>query len=152
MTARRKPKNVKQRGSMTHGYGSKKKHRGAGHRGGRGAAGSGKRGDANKPSLWKTRYFGKRGFKNYNPSDKKTMNIMELDANIDKYVSSGLIKKEGDAYLFDATSNGYTKLLGKGQISIKITINIADATKIAVNKVEKAGGKVIIPSKQQTEE
>ena len=39
------------RGSHTHGYGSKKKHRGAGSRGGRGMAGSGKRADQKKPSI-----------------------------------------------------------------------------------------------------
>ncbi len=45
MAINKQKKNVRQRGTKTHGYGSMKKHRGAGHRGGRGNAGSGKRGD-----------------------------------------------------------------------------------------------------------
>ena len=50
-------KNTRQRGSKTHGCGSMKKRRGAGHRGGRGAAGSGKRGDCKKPSIWKNKKY-----------------------------------------------------------------------------------------------
>ena len=53
MTVNRRKKVVKQRGSHTHGWGSKKKHRGAGNRGGRGMAGSGKRADQRKPSILK---------------------------------------------------------------------------------------------------
>jgi large subunit ribosomal protein L15 len=51
MTTHRRKKNVKQRGSKTHGWGSMKKHRGAGNRGGRGKAGTGKRGDQKKPTI-----------------------------------------------------------------------------------------------------
>ena len=40
---RTRKKNTRQRGSHTHGWGAKKKHRGAGNRGGRGNAGSGPR-------------------------------------------------------------------------------------------------------------
>ncbi|MBT7062960.1 50S ribosomal protein L15, partial [Candidatus Woesearchaeota archaeon] len=36
MVIRKQKKSVKQRGSRTHGWGAGKKHRGAGHRGGRG--------------------------------------------------------------------------------------------------------------------
>ena len=45
MTHNKRKKNSRQRGEWTHGWGAKKKHRGAGHRGGRGNAGSGKRGE-----------------------------------------------------------------------------------------------------------
>ena len=58
MVVNKLKKKVKYRGSKTHGCGSMKKRRGAGHRGGRGAAGSGKRGDAKKPSIWNEKYFG----------------------------------------------------------------------------------------------
>jgi len=60
----KRKKVTKQRGSKTHGWGAMKKHRGAGNRGGRGMAGTGKRGDAKKPSIQKNKkYFGKYGFK-----------------------------------------------------------------------------------------
>ena len=48
MVINKSKKKLKYRGSKTHGCGSMKKRRGAGHRGGRGAAGSGKRGDTKK--------------------------------------------------------------------------------------------------------
>ena len=77
MVVNKSKKKLKYRGSKTHGCGSMKKRRGAGHRGGRGAAGSGKRGDAKKPSIWGGRYFGKHGFIN-NPEhniDKSSSNV-----------------------------------------------------------------------------
>ena len=57
MTVNKRKKNSRQRGSHTHGWGAMKKHRGAGNRGGRGAAGSGKRADSKKPSIWTGPYF-----------------------------------------------------------------------------------------------
>ena len=65
MTTNKRKKVVKYRGSHTHGGGAKKKRRGAGHRGGRGMAGSGKRADQKKPTILKlygNSYFGKKGF------------------------------------------------------------------------------------------
>ncbi len=44
-------KNKRQRGLSSHGWGHKKKHRGAGNRGGKGMAGTGKRADTKKPSI-----------------------------------------------------------------------------------------------------
>ena len=67
MVVNKRKKSTRQRAGTTHGYGSMKKHRGAGHRGGRGASGTGKRADSKKPSIWKqTDYFGKHGFKKKN--------------------------------------------------------------------------------------
>ena len=53
MTVNKRKKNVRQRGHKTHGWGEKKKHRGKGHQGGAGMAGTGKRADSKKPSIWK---------------------------------------------------------------------------------------------------
>ena len=69
MVVNKRKKNSRQRGSTTHGFGSKKKHRGHGSRGGSGLAGTGKRADAKKPSFWHdTEYFGGHGFVNNAPS------------------------------------------------------------------------------------
>jgi len=65
MSINKRTKRSRQRGSHTHGWGAKKKHRGAGNRGGRGMAGTGKRADQKKPTimnLYGNEYFGKRGF------------------------------------------------------------------------------------------
>ena len=63
MIIKKRTKNSRQRAGTTHGWGSMKKHRGAGNRGGVGNAGSGKRGDSKKPSFWKKKKFGMHGFK-----------------------------------------------------------------------------------------
>ena len=53
MVLNKRKKNSRMRGNTTHGYGSMKKNRGAGNRGGRGMAGSGKRADQKKPTILK---------------------------------------------------------------------------------------------------
>ena len=64
MSVNKRKKSTRMRGKKTHGYGSKKKHRGHGNRGGSGMGGSGKRADSKKPSVQRIKdYFGKHGFK-----------------------------------------------------------------------------------------
>jgi len=64
MVVRFRKKVVKRRGSRTYGYGSSKKHRGKGSKGGKGLAGSGKKGQHKKIKLMLEGYtIGKRGFK-----------------------------------------------------------------------------------------
>ena len=53
MSVNKRKKNTRMRAKTTHGYGSMKKNRGAGNRGGRGMAGSGKRADQIKPTILK---------------------------------------------------------------------------------------------------
>jgi large subunit ribosomal protein L15 len=130
MTARKK--NSRQRGSHTHGWGAKKKHRGAGSRGGRGMAGTGKRGDAKKPSILKTKkYFGKHGFR---PKGQKKqarcVNIQDVE----------LMGKEN----INLKELGYNKLLGKGRPTRKYSISVEYATQKSIQKIEKAGGSVTL--------
>lgn len=132
MTHNKRKKNSRQRGSWTHGWGAKKKHRGAGHRGGRGRAGSGKKGDVKKPSYWKTEKFGKVGFTSLRKK-VKTINTSQLQLILGKEEKINLTEK------------GYGKLLGAGNISNKIEITVRQASEKAIAKVEKAGGKVILP-------
>jgi large subunit ribosomal protein L15 len=114
----------KRRGSRTHGYGSKKKHRGGGSRGGRGQAGSMKH---HIVRSIKTRgiHLGKKGFRG---RGKKlaTINLYQLP-NQDK---------------INLKEMGYDKLLGKGTITKAVTIT-GLCSKIAKEKIEKAGGKVV---------
>lgn len=121
----RRKKNTRQRGSHTHGWGSKKKHRGAGNRGGRGKAGSGKRGDAKKPSYWKQSKA--KGFTSLK-KPLKTINISDLH----KYSETKI----------DLSGEGFDKLLGKGTPDRKYSISISFASHSAIEKIEKAGGTV----------
>lgn len=153
MVVRKRKKKSRMRASTTHGWGSRKKHRGAGNRGGRGMAGTGKRADSIKPSIWKdTKYFGKFGFKrNVRKRDIKTINIVELEKRLDDYLDKNLISKQKDVYVIDLGKLGFQKLLGDGKVTKKLKITAEYASKKAVEKIGKAGGDVILPKKEAKE-
>ena len=145
MTINKRSKNERQRGHKTHGWGSKKKHRGKGHQGGAGMAGTGKRADSKKPSIWKDiYYFGKYGFVSKTPKVKiKPINISFIEQHLNKFISGNLIKKENDVYSVELKNLGFNKLLGDGRVSAKFKITTPYASKTAVEKVKEAGGEVI---------
>lgn len=141
----KRSKNSRQRGSKTHGWGSMKKHRGAGHRGGRGAAGSGKRGDAKKPSIWRnTEYAGKKGFTNHGTAKENPITLAHLENHVKTLTNNGVIKVIGNTYTADLTKAGYTKLLGTGNAYRQWNIIVAKATPKVIAKIEAAKGKVVI--------
>lgn len=143
MTVNKRKKNTRQRGSKTHGWGAKKKHRGQGHRGGRGMAGTGKRADSKKPSIWKEMYFGKHGFVSKTPKPQiNAVNISYIEQHIDKFLSNNLVTKEDGFYSIELEKLGFNKLLGDGKVSTKLKIKTPYASKTAVEKVKEAGGEV----------
>ena len=144
MTVNRRKKSDRHRGHKTHGWGAKKKHRGKGHQGGAGMAGTGKRADQKKPSIWKDKdYFGKHGFISKTPKVKiKAVNVMYIEQHISKFISEKLISKDGTSYSVDLEKLGFNKLLGDGRVSMKFRIKAPYASKSAVEKVKEAGGEV----------
>jgi len=149
MTVNTRRKNSRQRGSWTHGWGAKKKHRGAGSRGGKGNAGSGKRADTKKPSIWKNKkYFGKFGFKKKNQINITSLNIRFLEEKIDNLIKNNLAKKEGEFYVIDLKDLGCQKLLAYGKATKKFKITTKFSSANAVKKIQSVGGDVnIIKSK-----
>ena len=145
MTVNRRKKNVRQRGHKTHGWGAKKKHRGKGHQGGAGMAGTGKRADSKKPSIWKDKdYFGKHGFVSKTPKIKiSPVNVSYIEQHINKFISANLVKKENGIYSVELEKLGYNKLLGEGKVSAKFKIKVPYASKSAVEKVKEAGGEIV---------
>ena len=143
MVVNKRKKFSRQRSSHTHGWGSKKKHRGAGSRGGRGMAGSGKRGDAKKTLYWKDKkYFGKYGFKMKGvKKEVKAINIGDIEENIEKFL-------KGEEVI-DLGKFGYNKLLGKGQVRSKLKIKVDSASAKAVEKIKKVGGEVVLEIKEE---
>jgi len=143
MTVNKRAKMSRNRGTWTHGGGAKKKGRGKGHRGGVGMAGTGKRAQVKKPSIWKERYFGRRFF---TPKGRhlivNPINVSFVDENIAKFVDKKLAKKEGDSYSIDLKALGINKLLGKGKVRNKLHIKTEYASENAIAAVEEAGGKV----------
>lgn len=143
MTVNRRKKDVKQRGSHTHGWGSKKKHRGSGNRGGKGMAGTGKRADSKKPSIWKEEYFGKHGFVS-RFADVKAVNVEFIDQNIEKFVKLETARHNDGTYLVNISELGFGKLLGKGKVTKKLVIKADLASLKAIEAVKAAGGEVVL--------
>ncbi len=157
MNLRFKRKKVtKYRGSKTHGGGSMKKRRGAGNRGGRGMAGTGKRGDAKKPSVWANKkYFGKRGFKPQNKKTTKSCSLLYIEKSLPTLIKTELVKEESGMFVVDLATLGFDKLLSQGNITKKFKITAWQASAKTIEKVKAAGGEVIVlsqPSAKDTEE
>ncbi len=137
MPINKRKKATRFRAKTTHGYGSMKKNRGAGNRGGRGMAGSGKRADQIKPTILKKygpEYFGKHGF-NRPQSKVKKLKIINL-AFIEKNT-----EKKGQDYTFDASN--FDKVLGTGKLTKKVKITSKSFSKSAIEKIQAAGGEAI---------
>ncbi len=87
----------------------------------------------------------KRGFKNIFRKHYNAVNVGRLQIAIDsgKLDASGVINAESlkAAGVIRRLLDG-VRLLGKGEISAKISIEVAGASKAAIAAVEKAGGSV----------
>lgn len=146
MPTRKRKKNTRMRGSMTHGWGAKKKHRGSGHRGGRGMAGTGKRADTKKPSIWTDKYyFGKYGFVRPRGKKVKGVDISYLEEKYLKLKEKGIIKEEGGYSIVSLENIGFQKLLSAGNPSRKYRVTAEQAVKKAIEKIMEKGGEVIVP-------
>ena len=130
-------KTRKMRGSFTCGYGSKKKHRGKGSKGGKGYAGSHKH-HYIKIIKQEPGHFGRRGFSSLRKK-ASAVNVGELE-------------KLSDKQEINLAEMGYQKLLGKGSVSRSITVTVDSASSIAKAKIEKAGGKLILQQEEEWED
>jgi len=144
MKTMRRSKTSRLRGTHTHGYGSKKKHRGAGSRGGRGMAGTGKRGDVKKPVIWKDKkYFGKHGFKKKNISIKiNAITITAVEQMMDILIGKKAAEEKAGTFEIDLKKAGYNKLLSTGKATKKMNITVPYASAKSVEKIKAAGGSV----------
>ena len=97
----------------------------------------------------------KRGFKNPFRKDFAELNLGKLQQAIDAgkvdagatlthdlLVEAGVTRKAKDGL----------RLLAKGELTAKVTIEVAHATKAAAEAVEKAGGAVVVAQPQATSE
>ena len=86
----------------------------------------------------------KRGFKNI---FKKKIQTINLDT-IQKAINNNKLKTEiSEKDIIQSNichkSKGLVKLLSNGELTSKINIEISYASKLAIEKIEKAGGKII---------
>ena len=138
MKLKKRKKTSRLRGSRTAGWGFRQKHKGHGNRGGGGMAGSGKRADHKKQKALKLAkeagakkgYFGGGGFTSRRTA-KKVNNVLNL-TEVRKRFGEGKIELKE------------YKILGKGD-GFKGEIIAGAASKTAIEKMEKVGGKIVLP-------
>jgi large subunit ribosomal protein L15 len=135
MPARFKKRVKKMRGSKTHGWGSKKKHRGGGSRGGKGKAGLMK----HKKS-WMIKYepdhFGKIGFKVPVHAKKEIKAITLRDIDV--------LAKKSNLKEINVTEFGFQKVISSGKITQPLKIKAKYFVEKAKEKISKAGGEAIV--------
>src|SRR5437867_2278387 len=140
MVVRRQKKFRKCRGYRSYGYGSHKKHRGGGSRGGRGMAGLHK----HKWSLTlkeMPEHFGKSGFKTHHKKNISAINLEDLDRISEKLVEEKKAERQGDIIKIDVTKLGYQKVLGSGKLTKPLIIQAKYFSKSAEKKLQEMGGK-----------
>lgn len=138
---RKKSSRIKGKGMGTAGTGARKNKRGSGCRGGIGMSGTGKRADHKKSlvqKLYGHNYFGKQGItsRGTKRDTRQRINVGEIQDKIEKFGKKG---KEG----YEIKLLNY-KILGKGEVKDKLIVSCLEASKSAIEKIEKAGGKVVI--------
>jgi len=124
-------KTEKRRGTRTIGRGGIKKWRGKGHRGGKGYAGTKKH-----RKSWVLRYerdhIGKpKGFIPKTSKSVCSINLRDLD------------RLAGDKKEIVLADHGYDKVLGSGKITKKLVVKAGSFSRIAKERIEKAGGKAV---------
>ena len=133
-------RNRKRRGTRTQGYGRVGQHRKSGSKGYR------------KPGRHKSGwtyilryepdYFGKTGFTSPQSLklEGKTINLREVEELAVKLAPK---RKTGDTKIFvDLEKMGYGKLLGKGKVTIPLTVKVPSCSESALRKIEEAGGEI----------
>lgn len=147
MKLKKRSKAGRMRGSSRHGWGARKKHISSGHRGGYGMAGTGKMAGHKYSLLQKLypgeEYLGKQGITSRSTKKRinDVMNLVDLELNL-----ASLKKKHEKNGVLDLS--GY-KILGEGELKTKVTIRARAASKSAIEKIEKAGGKFMLSSEQK---
>ena len=145
-------KKRRQRGSRTHGGGTHKNRRGAGHRGGRGRAGRDKHESHNYEPI------GKHGFKRPGGSVRAVaeVNVRELDEDAALLAADGLAEADGDAYHVDArdvAEDGHdvdaVKVLGGGRVEGELHVTADAFTSSAREMIESAGGSVALTERAE---
>ncbi|MCH8519552.1 MAG: uL15 family ribosomal protein [Nanoarchaeota archaeon] len=165
MLRQKRKKSQSLRGTNSHGWGHKKKHRGSGSRGGFGLAGTGARGDVKKTSVLTEAkklkmligaqrgvkiskiklgkdYFGKRGFTSIYKKSDKTMSLNYIETQFKSIEELGAVEKDKEFYVINAKALKVDKILGKAKLSRKLVVIVDEISSSAKACIEEAGGRV----------
>jgi len=132
-------KTRKKRGSRTVGYGRVGQHRKSGSKGMR-KAGRHKQGWS-YVIKYEPEYFGKRGFTSPK-SLRRRVNIINV-GTLDEIAEEVSTEKKKDKLFIDLEKLGYTKLLGKGEVTKPLIIKVSSYSKSAAEKIKEAGGQIL---------
>ncbi|QDX40777.1 uL15m family ribosomal protein [Salarchaeum sp. JOR-1] len=147
-------KKRRQRGTRTHGGGSHKNRRGAGHRGGRGRAGRDKHEFHNYEPL------GKHGFTRPEKVKETVLevSVRELDEDAALLAADGLAEETDFGYRIDArdvVEDGHeadaVKVLGGGQVRNQLEVTADAFTASAVELIEEEGGDAVLSERAEEE-
>lgn len=149
---KKRRKSSRFRGSQTAHRGAKERTRGSGNRGGKGMAGTGKRGDQKKTLVIKltggNNYFGKSRTLRRGTVPKKleTINVGDIEQRLPSLLERKTAKESGKG-TYEIDLEGY-KVLGDGEFTIKAKITASAASASAAEKIKKAGGEIIIKNRE----
>jgi large subunit ribosomal protein L15 len=148
MTVRNRKKVRKQRGSRVYGYGRiSGGHRKSGSRGGKGSAGS--KGHHRIGRIAEM-IRNQKGFTTPKTSSQEySVNVGDIDEQIELLLAKEIAIKEGSKIKIDVRDLGYTKVMGKGLVKHSFNLHTETVTSRAQEKIEAAGGKVILHSDQK---
>ena len=120
-----------------HGSGNGKTA-GKGHKGQNARSGGGVRIGFEGGQMPLARRIPKRGFNNIFATKYAVVNVSDLNkfkedtvVDTELLIASGLVKKVNDG----------VKILGNGELNVKLTVKAAKFSQSAIEKIEKAGGK-----------
>ncbi len=137
--ATRLRKSRRQRGTRFCGWGQIGQHRASGSRGGVGGAGKHKHFYI-RTVIEEPDHFGHEQFHAMRKSDvSKWLNVKDLN----QLMKHSKANEDGKIIL-DLDELGYGKLLGVGQVDAALTIKIKKVSKSAKDKINQAGGEVLI--------
>jgi large subunit ribosomal protein L15 len=142
MTFRKRSQRSRLRGHRGGGYGSRKKHRGKGSKGGRGMAGTGKRAGQKRTFVLKyfpEGYFGKKGFQS-RKERLDEINLGQIQHNLNEFIKKGVAKKTPEG--IEINLKGY-KILSNGELKDKVLIRASAFSEKAKQKIESKGSKII---------
>jgi len=145
MSFKKRRKSGRRHGHQTAFRGAKERTRGSGNQGGKGMAGTGKRGDQKKTLIINltggNNYFGK----------SKTLRRGRAVKKLEVINLSDLSKKYADSK--DINLKGY-KILSRGELTIKAKITASSASELAKEKIKKSGSELVLlnSDKEETEE
>jgi len=139
---KKRSKRSRLRGRKTCGWGSKKKHRGSGSKGGKGMAGTGKK--AGQKITFVNKYFpgylGKSGFTSRQRKEKNAINLEDINKKLDTFIKEGVAKKTAEGIELNLPDY---KILSKGKLKEKIIVKAKAFSEKAKEKINSNGGKAV---------